>query len=67
MDATGPMGYGPGTGKGMGRCGGGRGICFGRRYFSAKNDLTTLEEEEKLLEKELETIKDRKKALQEEK
>jgi len=67
LDKTGPMGEGPGTGRGMGPCGAGmrRGGCCGRRRFiSPKNELSALEEEEKALEKELETIREEKAALQ---
>lgn len=70
LDKTGPMGEGPGTGRGMGSCGAGMrrgwGCCgFGRRRFiSPKNELTALEEEEKALEKELEMIREEKTALQ---
>ncbi|MFA5746563.1 MAG: DUF5320 family protein [Candidatus Paceibacterota bacterium] len=70
LDKTGPMGEGPGTGRGTGPCGAGMlrgwGCCgFGRRRFiSPKNELSALEEEEKALEKELETIREEKAALQ---
>lgn len=70
LDKTGPMGEGPGTGRGMGSCGAGMrrgwGCCgFGRRRFiSPKNELTALEEEEKALEKELEMIREEKAVLQ---
>ncbi len=67
LDKTGPMGEGPGTGRGMGPCGAGmrRGWgCGRRRFISPKNELSALEEEEKALEKELETIREEKAALQ---
>jgi len=57
LDKTGPMGEGPGTGRGFGPCGAGmrRGwgcYLFGRRRFiSPKNELAALEEEEKALER----------------
>lgn len=71
LDGTGPMGQGAGTGRGMGYCAGGmkmgvgfRGCGFGRRRFiSPKNELSALEEEEKMLEEELATIKEEKAAL----
>lgn len=58
FDGTGPSGYGPRTGRGMGLCG-----CGFRRFRSPKNELTALEEEEKMLEEELRTIKEEKAAL----
>jgi hypothetical protein len=66
------MGYGPGTGRGLGPCGGGlyrgRGYSagwngFGRRFISPKNEMLALDEEEKLLEAELQAIKEEKAAL----
>jgi hypothetical protein len=53
-----------GAGFGMGRgCCSGRG--FGRRRFiSPKNELSALENEEKMLEEELAAIKEEKSALQ---
>ncbi|HAS80639.1 MAG: hypothetical protein UR25_C0002G0029 [Candidatus Nomurabacteria bacterium GW2011_GWE1_32_28] len=67
LDGRGPMGQGPRTGRGMGWgcCGGcrcGRGFGF-RRFFSSKNDLDTLEEQEKMLEQELEAVRKEKSAL----
>lgn len=73
LDGTGPNGQGPGTGRGFGGCRGGMargyaGCCgqgFGfRRYFSAKNELAALEEDEKLLEDQLAMVKEEKAALQ---
>lgn len=72
FDGTGPMGQGPGTGRGMGYCGAGMrlgrnsrgGYGFGRRRFiSPKNELNALEEEEKMIEDELAAIKEEKAAL----
>lgn len=73
FDGTGPTGQGPMTGRGAGSCGGrmrmGRGGCCGgsgldfRRFFSPKNELTALENEEKMLTEELEAIKAEKEAL----
>ena len=66
LDGTGPMGQGAGTGRGMGPCGAGlglgRGCCGGygfgrRRFISSKNELSALENEEKMLEEELKAIK----------
>lgn len=74
LNGTGPWwGGGPGAGWGMGSCGAGtrRGYCryyggygleFGR-FFSPKNELAALEDEEKILEEELATIKEEKAAL----
>lgn len=71
FDGTGPLGYGPRTGRGFGPCGRGFGYsmgCWGGygfgRYISPKNELATLEEEEKMLEEELAAIKEEKIALQ---
>ena len=70
MDGTGPMGAGPMTGRGLGPCGGGmrRGRCgrawgFGASFYSPKNQLQFLEDEEKMLTEELEAIKAEKEAL----
>ena len=72
MDGTGPMGQGARTGRGMGPCGAGNGIgrgCCGgygqgrRRFISPKNELSALENEEKMLLEELEVIKAEKEAL----
>ena len=69
QDGTGPIGQGMGTGRGMGPCGGGvsrswgcRGLGF-RRFFSPKNELAALEDEERMLEEELKTIREEKVAL----
>jgi len=70
LDKTGPMGEGPGTGRGFGPCGAGmrRGwgcYLFGRRRFiSPKNEMAALENEEKILEEELKAIREEKAALQ---
>jgi hypothetical protein len=56
FDRTGPLGYGPGTGWGMGPCGYGRGM--GRRFIAEKKKRM-LEEEVKDLEEELKAIKER--------
>ncbi len=67
LDGTGPMGQGPRTGRGMGMCrdcrfGCGRGFGF-RRFFSPKNNMASLEEQEKMLEEELEAIREEKASL----
>jgi len=70
LDKTGPMGYGPATGRGLGPCGAGmarrgwncRGFGF-RRFISPKNELAALEDEEKMLEEELRIVKEEKSAL----
>jgi hypothetical protein len=77
LDGTGPMSQGPMTGRGVGPCGGGmrmgRGGCCGgsgfgfRRFFSPKNELAALENEEKILTEELEAIKSEKKAIEDQK
>lgn len=71
----GPMtgrGLGPcngGTRRGfegrMGRAGRGfgRGVGYGMRFYSEKNEISALEEEEKILKQELEAIKNEKDAL----
>lgn len=66
FDGTGPAGYGPMTGRGMGPCGRGmaRGFGRGRRFarFGAvnySNDVDALKSEEKALEDELQTLRDR--------
>lgn len=67
FDETGPWGTGPGTGRGLGPCGGGirrgwiRGGGYGfgfRRFVSPKNELAALEDEEKMLEEELKAIRE---------
>ncbi|MGB9609319.1 MAG: DUF5320 domain-containing protein [Minisyncoccia bacterium] len=72
FDGTGPMGFGPGTGWGLGPCGAGLrrrwyrfwGYGFGRRGFiSPKNTLAALEEEQKILEEELAAVKEEIKVL----
>lgn len=53
MDGSGPRGQGPMTGRGMGRCGRGRGF----NATSSATTLKNLEAREILLNKELENIK----------
>jgi len=72
LDGTSPMGQGAGIGRGMGFCGAGSGMRRGyrggygfgrRRFISPKNELSALENEEKVLLEELEVIKAEKEAL----
>lgn len=74
LDGTGPMGQGSGTGRGLGNCfargargGYGYGRGYGRRFISPKNELSALEEEEKMLLEQLEIIKSEKEALKDQK
>lgn len=74
MDTTGPLGQGPMTGRGMGRCGGRAGIgqCrrrigFGGWFHSTKNELSALQEEEQFLENELSAVREEIKAVAEKK
>lgn len=70
LDKTGPQGQGPQTGRRLGPCDGGAGRgwrCWGGRgfgrFFSSKNELTALKEEEKMLEEELKAVKEEKESL----
>ena len=73
LDGTGPMGLGSGSGRGMGNCGGGglrRGGCgrwggfgMGRRFYSPKNELSALQEDEQLLKEELMAVQEEMKAV----
>ncbi|OQA04746.1 MAG: hypothetical protein BWY68_00150 [bacterium ADurb.Bin400] len=65
LDGTGPLGYGPMTGRGLGLCRGGAGCGlrraagFGfRRFRSPGNELAALEDEEKMLQDELKALRD---------
>jgi len=60
FDGTGPLGYGPATGRGVGPCffGGGRGW-YGRRFISKGEEAEMLKEEMKDLENELQAVKER--------
>lgn len=56
FNGTGPMGYGPGTGRGLGPCcAKGYGRRF-RRFSSAKNEIEALKEEKEMLKNELKAI-----------
>ena len=66
FDGTGPLGFGPDTGWGMGPCGAGmgwrrgRGRSFGwRRFYSRKEESEMLKEEAEVLEEELKAVKER--------
>lgn len=67
QDRTGPLGQGPLTGRGLGLCGGGRGIGFRRGFgrgcgrgfgwrVGAEQVTLTKEQEKKILEAELAEI-----------
>lgn len=67
LDGTGPLGQGPYTGRGMGNCRRGFG-CFGfRRFFSRKNTLADLEQEENFLKEELKALQEEKESLKNQK
>jgi len=61
FDGSGPLGFGPMTGRGMGPCGCGMGYGrgYGRRFYSRKEESEMLEEEAKVLEEELKAVKER--------
>ena len=66
FDQTGPLGFGPSTGWGMGPCGAGMGYGrrfgrgFGSRRFYTKNEeAEMLKEEAKDMEEELKAIQER--------
>lgn len=72
-DGTGPMGYGPQTGRGFGLCqrgfGRGPGMGFGRRFgmgrgFYNEPVQLTKEEQKRILEAELKNIEDEKQSIQ---
>jgi len=64
-DGTGPQGYGPMTGRGMGPCAGASGrFGFGcRRFWSGKNELAAMEDEASILKEELQAIQEEIKSL----
>ena len=62
FNGIGPLGYGSGTGRGLGPCGRSRG--FGKFWrfgsqVSPKDEKQILEEEAKTLEEDLKAVKDR--------
>ena len=66
FDQTGPRGFGPGTGWGLGPCGAGMGFRRGpgggfgwRRFYTKKEEKEMLEEEMTLLEEEIKALKER--------
>ncbi len=71
LDGTGPVGQGAGSGRGMGNCGGGgmrRSCCgrlggMGRKFFSPKNELSALQDNEQFLKDELEAVQEEIKAV----
>ncbi|MFH0854688.1 MAG: DUF5320 domain-containing protein [bacterium] len=75
FDQTGPLGYGPRTGIGIGHCvreiGCGRGCGIGYRNFGRRwtrtDEFNVLKEEKEMLEKELEEVKAEIKNLEEQK
>lgn len=73
MDGTGPMGYGPFTGRGFGPCGRGMRRGFGRGFvwrqfsgtaYTAEPVTLAKEEQKKILEAELKEIEAEKKEIQ---
>ncbi len=71
LDGTGPLGYGPMTGRGMGSCGPGRGFGpgrgYGRRFMTRNEEKDLLKDEMKDLEEELKAIKERLQELEDQK
>lgn len=66
LDQTGPRGFGPITGRGMGPCGQGYGGGYGfgrgncpRRYFTQAEEKDVLAEDIKNLEEDLKAAKER--------
>lgn len=57
FNGTGPLGYGPGTGRGLGPCGGG--MRQGRRFYTKKEESELLKKESETLAEELKAIKER--------
>lgn len=67
FDGTGPNGAGPGTGWGLGPCGGGRAWGLGRGFnncFAHRNYLTK-QEEAKMIQEEVTAMEEDLKALKE--
>lgn len=66
LNGLGPLNQGSMTGRGFGPCGGRLRGCSNwgfRSFFSPKNELRALEEEEKILEEELSIIREEKNIL----
>jgi len=62
VDGTGPMGQGPRTGRGMGPCGGGMGYgrgFGGRNFYTRKEEMEMLKDEQTDLENELKAVKEK--------
>ena len=69
FNGTGPLGFGPRTGRGMGPCGGGYGCgrgwgrglgrFFGFRKWSAEDEKQALEQTENYLKEELKVVQNR--------
>jgi hypothetical protein len=71
FDGTGPLGFGPGSGRGMGPCGAGMGWRRSRAFarfwgygsyqpqITKREEVEILTDQAEMLERELETIKDR--------
>ncbi len=57
FDGSGPLGFGPMTGRGMGPCRCGMG--YGKRFYSKKDEAEILKQEAEALQEELEAIKER--------
>lgn len=68
FDRTGPSGYGPLTGRGLGPCGRGfnrMGYGMGRGYRNFYQPSITQKEEEEIMEGEVELLEDELKAVKE--
>jgi len=52
LDGTGPMGLGPRTGRGMGRCP----FLYQRQGMSKEERLTLLKEDKKMIEEEIASL-----------
>ena len=66
FNRTGPLGYGPRTGRGMGPCGRGFGRGFGRSFraytpvpLTKEQEVTELKAEKQTIEQELKEIETR--------
>ncbi len=60
LNGTGPLGYGPGTGRGLGPCDAGLACGRGyRRFYSKKEEAELLKEESEALAEELKAVKER--------